>query len=277
MSRKVSKLVGVVVLFLIACLLMAYSYYNAMNIVRTDYTISTNKVSREYKVLLISDLHYGVVQDKKSFNDVLDDIKLVNPDIVILAGDIVQAGITSKSDMLEVMELLGSIDSKHGIYYVIGNHDTVSDVTPEGDYESYSEEDLCEALNNNGISLLDGEHAVTDDITLIGRHDLIMYLGGVRPLVEQTNTGGFTILVDHRPYEVDSAYIECDLRLSGHTHGGQVFPVNLYFSCMGEYVYGRHSLSDGSTLIITSGAGVGKFPLRNLEHCEYVVITIKPE
>lgn len=260
-----------------ASTLALYTYVNSESIVRTDYTLFSDKVSREYKIILISDVHYGTAQRAEVLESSIEDINSVNADVVILAGDIVQCGRTSHKDMLRAFELLGSIKSNYGIYYITGNHDVVIGYSLDRRVQWYTMEDLHDALLVNNITNIDDTSVRVGELLFIGRSDRAMHSGGIRPEVAAYDSSCYRILVDHKPCEPDSSHISCELRLSGHTHAGQIFPINLYFTLKGAYRYGEHLLNDGSILIVSSGAGVGRYPLRNLGHCEYVVITIKPK
>lgn len=113
-------------------------------------------------------------------------------------------------------------------------------------------------------------------IRLIERDDRATYKYSIEPNIHREQYEIYTIVVDHNPNRGDVGEFEYDLQLSGYTHAGQVFPGNLYIRLTRGYTYGFYS-AYGNNLIVSSGAGVGRYPIRTCKNCEYVVITIKPD
>ncbi|MBM6861802.1 metallophosphoesterase family protein [Clostridium saudiense] len=113
-----------IVPIILSAIILIYGYWNMNNIVEKDYKIYTSKNIRDegYRVAMISDLHYGTVMNSEKLKKACEKIEKSNPDIVVLCGDIVDEK-TSLEQMEEATEILGSIKSKFGIFYVYGNHD----------------------------------------------------------------------------------------------------------------------------------------------------------
>ena len=74
----------------ITCLLLGYGYYNMGHIVRTEYNIVTDKLHNDYKVALITDIHYDTIQSPDILKNKIEEINALNPDIIVLGGDIVE-------------------------------------------------------------------------------------------------------------------------------------------------------------------------------------------
>lgn len=265
-------------IFIIAFVLwIIYTIANATNIVKTEYEFSTNKISQNYKILFISDTHYSGGQNKGVVKKILPKLNAVNADIVIFGGDIVESR-TSYDEMLEITKMFGSLSNKYGIYYVYGNHD-------RQDYKNtrtYSDEDLAIALKENNINILFDDYVlINNDLSITGRDDITnpdymrINVGDIIATADVSNR--YNIVVDHQPIEYwfNAAY-GMDLQLSGHTHAGQLFPINIYFTWNKFPRYGCYRYGN-MNMIISSGQGVGAFACRNLQHCEYVVITISKE
>lgn len=266
------------VMIVVFSLWCVYSWANPTDIRLTEYTYKTDKVSQDYKILFISDSHYGAVQDKEVLKRTLNEIDSVDADIVILGGDIVERG-TSYEDAQEVFKMFGSLSNKFGVFYVYGNHD----------YEMYERTKVCSKdefigmLMDNGIQLLCEDAAcLNNDIMLIGRDDLSHVPVGIRERVSSVTNIEFMecyykIVVDHQPINmIENSEDGVDMQISGHTHAGQIFPINLLFTYHGWPVYGQYDY-DGMKLVISSGQGVGSYACRNLKHCEYVVINLLKE
>ncbi len=114
---------GVVAIVLTAVVIV-YGRYNIFHVVRTEYTIQTQKKiqSEGYKLVFLSDLHYGVSMNDAQLQKVAQRISSEKPDIVVLDGDIVDEN-TTLEQMQSAFKILGGIDSQYGIYYTYGNHD----------------------------------------------------------------------------------------------------------------------------------------------------------
>ena len=256
-------------------LMLGYGYYNVGHIDRTEYIIETDKISADYRIVFISDTHYGTVQNPAVLQELMAEIGALEPDFVVLGGDIVEGGI-SKESMEEVFYMMGKLDSRYGIYYVYGNHDRQED----REQRSFTDQELEQAITDNGIIILKDEYVeIGDDLILAGRDDVGYYEKRERlsteDLLERADRKRYIIMLDHQPVEAAAnGEAGADLQLSGHTHAGQAFPAGLFMRVMGIPCYGEYQES-GCKLIISSGASVGVFPIRTEQHCEYVVIELK--
>lgn len=271
MSMK-KRLLGCATVALGAGLL--YSYVNANTVVRTDYILTTDKLDTNYKILYISDVHFGHKQNREVLRNSVETMKRIEPDIVIIGGDIAMEGV-SYQDMVEAFQLLSSIPAKYGTFYVHGNHD----IPNFDDTYYYTERELISTIEDCGITILnDSTVTVNGDIMLTGRYPTQRnedHLWDVKHCVNVSKIPThYSIVVDHAPVDVKvNAAYGVDLQLSGHTHAGQLFPINLGLKMFNIPSYGHQRVND-MDLIVSSGFGVGRFTLRNVKHCEYVVVDI---
>ncbi len=250
--------------------------YNIKNVRETQYTVHTDKVIREsgYKIAVLSDIHYGLLDNKGEMQALADTISSKNVDLVLLCGDIVDEN-TDREQMDEIFQILGQIKSSFGTYYVYGNHDPATyAVNPP-----YTIADLEASLTKNGICILtDDKVAVTDDLVLIGRKDRAGNRKTVAELLEGTDASQYILLMDHQPYEFsEKEKAGVDLQVSGHTHAGQIFPVGLIIECLhiGDMNYGLKQFGNMNA-VVTSGVTGWGFPIRTEGISEYVIIEIKP-
>lgn len=256
-------------------LMLGYGYYNVGHIDRTEYIIETDKISADYRIVFISDTHYGTVQNPAVLQELMAEIGALEPDFIVLGGDIVEGG-TSKESMEEVFCMMGKLDSRYGIYYVYGNHDRQED----REHRSFTDQELEQAITDNGIIILKDEYAeIGGDLILAGRDDVGYYEKRERlsaeEILERADQERYIIVLDHQPVEnAANGDAGADLQLSGHTHAGQAFPAGLFMRVMGMPCYGEYQ-ENGCKLIVSSGASVGVFPIRTEKHCEYVVIELK--
>lgn len=261
---------------LMVSIILGYGYYNMNHINVKKYEITTDKyIGGSCRILFLSDVHYGTVQDKEILKNEISSMNSYNPDIVILGGDIVEEG-TSKEDMQEIFSLLGSLQNQHGIYYVYGNHDR----QPYTDKRTYTDEELVQAITENGIVILEDNFAeINEELILVGRGDAAWGNDSGRASINKLLTGAdmekYIIVADHQPVEAEeNNAARVDLELSGHTHAGQIWPAKYFFDVMKMFRYGRYQ-EGNCTVIVSSGFAGWQYPIRTQEHCEYVVVNIQ--
>lgn len=258
-----------------AALLLIYGFFNMNHVLKTEYLLETEKNLGNYKVVLITDTHYGTIQDTEVLKNKIEEINMQNPDIVVLGGDIVEEG-TSKEQMQEVFQVLGGITNHYGIYYVYGNHDR----QPYTQNRSFTNEELEHAITENGIVILEDDYVeIRDDLVIAGRGDAAWGNVSGRASTEEILDGidreKYIILADHQPVEAEENSEQgVDLEISGHTHAGQVWPVGILSELAGILNYGEYQ--EGACKVIVSSGFTGwGYPIRTEEHCEYVVINIE--
>lgn len=271
---------GLLPLVLTACMLL-FGYVNMHTVVPTFYTVETQKPIRSegYRVALIADVHFGVSLDETALRRVCDEISGQQPDVVILCGDIIDSS-TTKEGMQQVFAALGSIKSTCGSYYIYGNHDRPG----EWGVPAFTRADLAAAIESNGITILqDKVISLTDDFLLAGREDRgYSNRSGRKPvqtLLADADPDDLILLLDHQPNE----YALCgkagaDLILSGHTHGGQLWPIGQVQKLLhiNDHVYGHTFVDSDTQAIVTSGLAGWAYPIKTAAPAEYVIIDIKP-
>ncbi|MCI8409729.1 MAG: hypothetical protein HFJ09_10765 [Lachnospiraceae bacterium] len=257
-------------------LVITYGYWNMYHVVQTNYVVKTQKnIPKEgYRVALLADIHFGVSIDIEGMKEVCEKVEKQNPDIVILCGDIVDEN-TTYQDMEQVFQVLGAIKSKYGVYYVYGNHDRQK----YSGQPAFTNEDIMYSLSKNGItSLQDEKIQITNDLILVGREDAsVRNRTPLADLYKEVDKQDFILTLDHQPLEYKiNQELGTDLLLSGHTHAGQFFPVNLLMEVIpfGDAVYGV-TKNDSFTAIVTAGVAGWKFPIKTSAPAEYVIIEIK--
>lgn len=259
---------------IIVLIIFGYGFVNIRNIVETKYTIYTNKdIGSDLKILFIADSHYGDIFKKSKLDSIKERFDKVDADIVVLGGDIVDEA-TTKEEMQYVFRMFGSIQNKFGIYYVYGNHDR--QLYSVNKY--YTEEDLNKVLNNNNIKILkDDYYEINDNIIIAGREDYSVGREKLENVLNSLSSDDYKIVVDHQPLNYDENINNgVDLILSGHTHAGQIFPVEMFIKLFhtADLSYGYKSY-EGMNAVVTSGLVGWGYPIRTSHHSEYVIIDIK--
>ena len=256
------------------------SVYGMNHIELTEYNLTTDKIdNKSYSILFISDVHYGTVQNTQLLKDSILKMNNLKPDIVVLGGDIVDER-TTKDSMQEIFEELGKINSTYGTYYIFGNHDRQPYTS---DYENgnrtFTDSDLNQSIEKNGIKILnDDKITINNDIVLVGRSDAewedSINRTDVNEILNESDLSKYIVVLDHQPVEYEeNAQEGVDLQLSGHTHGGQVFPYGMIYDLSGRLNYGEYEIKDMKQIVSSGLTGWG-WPMRNEAKCEYVLINI---
>ena len=258
---------------------LAYGWYADHHVWRTEYHLTTDKNINSLKIVMFADSHFGTTFKADGFAKHMERIKQENPNAVILVGDFVDDD-TTKEDMIAAAEILGQIKTKYGVYFVFGNHDS-GYYGPE--YRGFSSAELVAELEKNGVKVLRDETILLDDnFYIVGRKDYSVEkeARGTRlsmsELVENLAKDKYIIVADHQPADYKKqAQSEVDLVISGHTHGGQLFPFNNVGKWIGanDMIYG-HEKRRKTDFIVTSGISDWAIKFKTGTKSEYVVINI---
>lgn len=262
-----------------SCFYLLYAWYQAHHVWTTFYSLSTSKPLSDLRLLLFADAHVGTTFDGKSFQKHVDAMQSYHPDMVVIVGDFVDND-TSYDDFSAALEALSALKSKYGTYFVLGNHDISSNGKA---FRGFSNEELIQLFEKNGISVLQDEAKLFDDeFYLIGRKDAFEPRRGrnrksMTDLLKNMAQDKFLIVLDHQPNDYQNQVeAKVDLVLSGHTHGGQLFPFNNLGKWLGfnDAIYGYERL-DNTDFIVTSGISDWRIKFKTGCRSEFVVIDVK--
>ncbi|MCR5002468.1 MAG: metallophosphoesterase [Lachnospiraceae bacterium] len=265
-------------LSLLACAVyLTAGYIICHHVVATEYDLGTDKEIGKLRIAMFADSHMGTTFDATGFSSLMDDMMKHSPDIILIVGDFVDDS-TKKADMIMACEALGRLEPKYGVWYVFGNHDRGY---YRGEEDDFDESDLIDELEKNHVHVLVDEAELIDGrFYLVGREDAgrpeRMEIGD---LVSGLDPDKYTIVLDHQPTDYDNeAAVGADLVLSGHTHGGQVFPVTYvgeWFDINDRtYGYERRANTD---FIVTSGISDWEILFKTASKAEYVIIDVIQE
>ncbi len=278
-KRKKTVLAAGILLFSLTSSIFAYGVVHTRQIIPKSYPVVIHETSpiTSLNVVLLSDLHLGLTNKTKQVENIVRTIQSLHPDLVCLAGDIIDNDISAVEEKEEIIRLFRSISAEYGVYACLGNHDVDSMRIQTGSGHEQIDAFLAEC----GITLLQDEAVfIADSFYLVGRKDASPILQQnhsrmtIDSLLADLDPSKPIIMLDHQPREIAQAE-ECgvDLLLCGHTHHGQMFPANLVTNALFQLGYGF--LKTGQTqVIVTSGAGVWGPPLRVGTDCEVVQILI---
>jgi uncharacterized protein len=261
-----------IIILATSSLLIIGGFINALIPAVKKYNITINKQAGEIKTLRIaavSDIHLGSIIRKRSLIKLSGILKEMNPDLVLLLGDIVdgEIGPVLRDDLLKYFI---SPNGKDALFAITGNHEFIGGAKRTIPY-----------IESKGIRILKDEIVtLKGGIQLIGRidRDSFRFYGKERlslnRLMQQVDTAKPVILLDHQPFNLDeTAKYGIDLELSGHTHNGQLWPLNYITSMVYELSYGY--LKKGNTqFIVSSGYGLWGPRVRSGSRSEILLINI---
>ena len=233
--------------------------------VRQPLELTTTKhLDKDLRIVMISDLHLGYHNRRADFAKWVDTINAEKPDLILIAGDIVDINV---QPLLRenVAEEFHRLDAP--IYACFGNHEYYSGI-----------QNALSFYKAAGINLLRDSVATVRSIRVIGRDDRTNpKRDSLEDLVDGTADSLYTILLDHQPYHLEEAENHgIDFQFSGHTHRGQIWPASWITDILYEDSWGE--LQRGATrYYVTSGIGIwgGKFRIGT--QSEYVIATLRGE
>lgn len=265
--------------------MMLWSYFKAMRLVTTTYRLQTTKPlpGGKLRVLQISDLHPGKgAVDRKRIPELNRRIRELNPDMILFTGDIFDEHV-ERPDFDSFNAFFATLDPPGGKWFVLGNHDLFHHWREP----SYGRADLEGAFARAHIRILEdvsqlayvGKNATP--VRIVGRKDWL-YTQGNRFTPAQLMPNGpdnvYTILLDHEPRELKAdAAAGANLILSGHTHGGQIWPTGLVAKLFryNELNYGMKQITPACAAIVSGGTGTWGYKIRTEGKTELVMVEIE--
>lgn len=221
----------------------------------------------DFKIVQLSDIHLGMFTSKKWVEGLVDKVNRLNPDLVVITGDMVDDQLARVKDFVTIMR---SIESLLGVYAVSGNHEFYTGIET---FYNFTKEANIKVLKDEGQEI--GEY-----IQLIGLQDkMLRKYDQTAPKLEEIlkdcNPQKITILLSHQPIDFEKAVGKgVNLQLSGHTHQGQIPPMNFIVAMFYRYSYGLYKYRD-AYIYTTSGTGTWGPPMRLFTSSEIVKLILK--
>lgn len=257
----------------LAVLISSIGIINAFYLRKSEVEIQINGLQNEIRIVHLTDIHLGHFRGQSFMQNVVDKTNSLNPDIVVITGDLFDGTIS-----LEEENLLPLKDIKVPIYFVEGNHDNYTGVKKIKDY-----------LRNIGVNVLENEISEYNDLQIIGlnhmrpnrrTHDIHASNGlsieealDSLPIVASKPS----IILHHSPDGVEYANKHgVDLFLAGHTHAGQIFPISIVTYFMFAYNRGLHDYKN-TKMFVSQGVGTFGPPMRIGTKSEIVLLKLVPK
>jgi predicted MPP superfamily phosphohydrolase len=221
-------------------------------------------------IVMFSDLHLSPVNDEAFLNKIVEKVNVLNPDIILLPGDIVD----DKAEILKrncIGSGLKKLKSKYGVFASTGNHEFINGV-----------ESSVNFAREFSVTVLRDEFMKVDNLFyIIGREDVSKnsFTKQKRKRLNEILSGMQenlpVILLDHTPVKLNEAVEnKIDLQLSGHTHNGQMFPLNFITNLIYEVSWG-YLKKENTHFYVSSGVGSWGPPVKLVSDAEIVNLKIK--
>ena len=246
----------------------SYGYHEARTIRTERIGIETSKLPPgvdKLTIVQISDVHLGLINKDVRLRRVVEIIKDINPDIVVSTGDLVDGQINTLNGLSDILK---ELQPRYGKYAIMGNHEFYAGVKIS---EDFTRQAGFEMLRQRSVTVKNLVNIVGVDDT---GHGGMRASVPARQLLEGVPRNIFTVFLKHRP-EVDNTLLGLfDLQLSGHTHGGQVYPFRYITQVSFPKVAGLYPLDDNTVLYVSRGTGTWGPPIRFLTPPEVTVFEI---
>ncbi|MGW0580409.1 metallophosphoesterase [Streptomyces sp. NPDC002920] len=205
-----------------------------------------------FRIAVVSDIHIGPILGRGFSQRVVDTINATQPDLIAVVGDLVDGSV---ENLAPAVEPLAGLRARHGTYFVTGNHEYISGAEP-----------WIEKVRELGLRPLENARTELPGFDLAGVNDVQGEAEGQGPdfgkaLGDRDRTRA-AVLLAHQPVVIDDAVRHgVDLQLSGHTHGGQLWPGSLLAGLANPTVAGLERYGD-TQLYVSRGAGAWGPPVR---------------
>lgn len=205
-----------------------------------------------FRIAVVSDIHLGPILGRAHTQRIVDTINRTQPDLIAVVGDLVDGTV---ADLGPAAEPLAGLTARHGAFFVTGNHEYFSGAAQWVDH-----------VRELGLHPLENARVEMDGFDLAGVNDIAGESEGQGPDFERAlgdrDRTRASVLLAHQPVVIDDAVAHgVDLQLSGHTHGGQLWPGNYLAELANPTVAGLERYGD-TQLYVSRGAGAWGPPVR---------------
>lgn len=254
----------ILVLILLVPILGVYNFYKAHKLVVNEETLSLDNLSDDINIVHLSDVHFGSVRHKEIIGLIAAKLKELESscDIAIISGDLADG-----SSVVEEDDFLDFRDVSMPIVFTPGNHDFYPGV-----------DNVIRACKNAGMIVLDNDNFEFKNLNIYG---LTYSFGEIEmptldDLKASLNPNRVNIINYHVPYKWDEfSKLGFDIQLSGHTHGGQFYPVIWFSNILFKYNMGLFKNDLGKYLHVTTGVGSMDTPMRWGTDSELVILKLR--
>ncbi len=235
----------------------ARSIFEARFVKLERVDVKINRLKKAYKLVQLSDIHIGGLINKEFIKGVVQKVNSLKPDVVVITGDLIDIEIEYAKEALDEFKKL---NSKYGTYFIVGNHEYFHGVVK-----------IIDAVKDLGIRVLENENVYIGEekegFNLAGVYDVMGYRSGthkpdIYKALKDTKEDSPTLLLAHQPRYIEEVTKGVDLMLSGHTHGGQLYPFKFLVKLQQPYISGLHIHNGNLQIYVNRGTGFWGPPMR---------------
>ena len=224
-----------------------------------------------FTIAQISDLHVGPTIKRKYVEGVLEKISEINPDLIAVTGDLVDGSVRHLSEDLQPFK---NLIANYGTYFVTGNHEYYSGV--DAWLEETNRLGMINLINENRIIEKGGSQIAIAGITDFKAHHIKKeHRSNPKKALNSIDKDILKIMLAHQPNSIHLVHdAGADLQLSGHTHGGQFWPLNYPTKLANAYLAGHYN-HHGTQIYVNRGTGYWGPPLRLGVPAEITLLRLK--
>jgi predicted MPP superfamily phosphohydrolase len=254
----------------IASTLSLRALYEAKFVEIEKVHVEIKNLKESYKIVQLSDIHIGGLIDKEFIEDIVQKANALTPDIVVITGDLIDVDVSAAKGSLGE---LAKLNSKYGTFFIVGNHEYFHGI-----------EKIITAVKSLGIRVLENENVYIGEdgkgFNLAGVYDVMgyrtkTYMPDLNKALEGVKESP-TLLLAHQPLFINEVFGGVDLMLSGHTHGGQLFPFRFLVKLQQPYISGLYQHNKDLQIYVNRGTGFWGPPMRLGASSEITEIVIQP-
>ena len=264
-ARVSSPRARFVVVAAASLLLAGYGVFEAQSLRVTPVVVVGSPAMRtpRFRIAHVSDVHLGPVSPWRLLERIEAALDEAAPDLVVFTGDIVDGNMDGRA---EDHAILSRIASRRPTLAVTGNHEMIAGL---GQAVGFLRSAGIAVLRNRAVAPEPWLYVAGVDDPATGAFDEATEAA----LLDKAD-GAFTVLLKHRPSLSPLSAGRFDLQLSGHTHGGQIFPFSLLVNRVNGLTAGIHKLAGRGVVAVSRGAGTWGPPVRLLAPPEILIVDI---
>jgi len=249
-------------MLILSAIWLWFGIYKWTTIKITPLTISNNNITKNYKIVFISDIHADIIHNTRYIQSIVNHIKKIQPDFVLIWGDLMNTAESSYVDAFLPFNQL-----KIPIYATLWNHDHMWNSGAV--LEIFKKTNII-ALRNQSIEISGLQIVWIDDKSYRWDKKLTDILNDSKI----NNNGEFTILISHQPQKLSKLdWYPINLELAWHTHNGQFIPFTWMIGLFNDYTYWKYNYNN-MTAFVSQWIGSRWAPIRIWTQSELVLIDL---
>lgn len=253
------------IVIIFSLIVSVYGFYQGYKLPKiNEVFIYSDKINNNLRIAQISDLHINRATPISRIKQIVNQVNMLNPDVIVLTGDTIDDNVVLLENHLAALK---ELSAPFGVYSIMGNHEFYNDV--------YASKRVLDAHNMKFL-FNGGVHIGKSNVFIAGIPDLNTMYERVNlwRTINQSKKEDYKVLLSHVPNIVDSLSKGLfDIVLAGHTHGGQIFPFHLLVKQANQYLAGEYDVN-GTKLYVSRGAGTWGPSMRLFAPSDIIIINL---